>query len=139
MDVKEFLSKGRQLNFELTELREARSKAFGAACKAVIGGAGEKVQTSPGNVSEDKFISFSDYSTEINRRIVELSCYRSRMLRVIYTVENSTYRALLIARYINCKTWEQVAESLHKDVRYTFKLHKKAVAAVDEKYIIRRS
>lgn len=127
MTAKEFLQKGRQLNFELEELKEARERAFGVACSASVQGNEERVQTSSGNATEGKFITYSDYSIEIDRRIKELSEYRSEMLRAINTIESSVYRSILIARYINCKRWEDVAAGINRDLRYTFKLHRRAL------------
>lgn len=127
MTAKEFLQKGRQLNFELEELKEARERAFGAACSASVQGDGERVQTSSGNATEGKFITYSNYSVEIDRRIKELSEYRSEMLWAINTIESSVYRSILIARYINCKRWEDIAKDMNFSARRIYQLHKAAL------------
>ena len=134
MDVKEFFQKGRRLNFEINELIQARDNAFNLACGTGSAYGYEKVQTTKGNISENKFIKYADYSTEINKRIDELYEYRQCMLRLINKLDNTVYRSLLIARYINCQTWEQVAEKISKSVRWTYKMHDKALKEAD-KYV----
>ena len=98
MTVKEFLKAGRGLNVEILELTEARLKAFNA-----------------------------QYGAEIEKRIRELNEYRQQMIEIINRVENTTYRALLIAYYINGETWEQVAADLRYSLRTIHKLHNKAL------------
>lgn len=127
MTVKEFLKRGRLLNREILELTEARTRAFNAACGGAVDTSAERVQTTPANGSEGKFLTYAAYGTEIEERIRELNGYRQRMLEIINRVENTTYRSLLIAYYINCKTWEQVAEDIGYDSRYVYKLHGRAL------------
>ena len=88
MTVKEFLKAGRGLNVEILELTEARLKAFNA-----------------------------QYGAEIEKRIRELNGYWQQMIEIISRVENTTYRALLIAYYINGETWEQVAADMGYSLR----------------------
>ncbi len=130
MTVKEFLQKGRQLNFELNELKAARAVAFGKACSVSIQSYEEKIHTDSGNSSEAKFTTLADYSIEIDKRIKELSDYRGKMLRLINTLDDSTCRAVLIARYINCQSWNNIADVMHYTVRNVFILHKTALAAL---------
>ena len=112
MTVKEWLKNGRKLNFEIRALKEARSRALNAAVGGAVDYSAEKVQTSNGNSTERLFVNYSQYSAELEQRISELEDYRAEMLRLISKIPDSTYRALLLAYYVNCKTWEQVAESV---------------------------
>ena len=131
MTVKEFLKRGRLLNREILELTEARTRAFNAACGGAVDTSAERVQTTPANGSEGKFLTYAAYGTEIEERIRELNGYRQRMLESISKVESTTYRSLLIAYYINCKTWEQVAEDMNYSLRTIHRLHGKALWAID--------
>lgn len=130
MTVKEFLKGGRLLNREILELTEARTRAFNAACGCAVDTSAERVQTTSANGSEGKFLAYAAYGTEIEERIRELNGYRQRMLEIINRVENTTYRSLLIAYYINCKTWEQVADDLHYSIRTVHRLHKNALQQI---------
>lgn len=117
MTVKEWLKNGRKLNFEIQELKEARDKALNNAIGGAVDYSAEKVQTSNGNSTERLFVSYSQYSAELEQRISELEEYQSEMLKLINNIPNSTYRALLLAYYVNCKTWDEVAEALNYSVR----------------------
>lgn len=130
MTVKEFLKRGRLLNREILELTEARIKAFNSACGGAVDTSGERVQTSKQNSSEIKFSSYAQYSMELEERIRELNRYRQNILEIINRVESSTYRSVLIAYYINCKTWEQVADDLHYSLRTVHRLHKNALQQI---------
>lgn len=117
MTVKEWLKNGRKLNFEIRALKEARSRALNAAVGGAVDYGAERVQTSNGNSTERLFVSYSQYSAELEQRISELEEYQAEMLRLISKIPNSTYRALLLAYYVNCKTWDEVAEALNYSVR----------------------
>ncbi len=117
MTVKEWLKNGRKLNFEIQELKEARDKALNNAIGGAVDYSAEKVQTSNGNSTERLFVNYSQYSAKLEQRISELEDYRAEMLRLISKIPDSTYRALLLAYYVNCKTWDEVAEALNYSVR----------------------
>lgn len=112
MTVKEWLKDGRNLNFEIRALKEARSRALNAAVGGAVDYGAERVQASNGNSTERLFVSYSQYSAELEQRISELEDYQNEMLKLINNIPNSTYRTLLIEYYINCKSWEDVAESM---------------------------
>lgn len=138
MTVKEWLKNGRNLNFEIQALREARNRALNAAVGGAVDYGAERVQTSSGNGTERLFVEYSRYSAELERRIAELEDYRAEMLRLINKVSNTTYRTLLIEYYINCKSWEDVAESLERDLSWVLKREKgirdRAIKAVSYVY-----
>lgn len=127
MTVGEFLKKGRRHEFELRELKEARLKALANACSVTARTDREGVHSSAGNATENKLITYADYSAEIEKRMKELAEYRAEMLALINTIENSVCRAIFIARYINCKTWDCIADEMNYTVRNILILHKKTL------------
>lgn len=137
MTVKEYLLRGRKLNDEVEQLKYARRQALELACGASVGYDVEKVQTSQVNTVEKKFIAYADYSKLLDEKIDELSDYRAKMLKLINKLENTTYRTLLIARYINCKTWELIAEEMsYSDVWVRTRLHSDALQELEKYYIV---
>ena len=58
-----------------------------------------------------------------DKKEFELLAYKSRMHNLINQLDNPSYRALLSLRYINCKTWEQIAEDMHYTTRNVHKIH----------------
>lgn len=132
MTTKEWLNRGRNLNEEINALIKAKEKALYDACNVSIAYDKERVQTSQYNSSEMKFSKFADYSKAIDDRIDELYRIKQEILNAIYEVKNSTYRTLLIERYINFKTWEQIAVKINYDYYHVIKhLHPKALKAIN--------
>lgn len=135
MTVKDFFYRGRDLENEIKELKSARREAYELAIGSGAGGFDEKVQTSRGNLTERKILSYIEYSLEIDKRISYLSEYRQKMLMLINKVDNSKYRTLLISRYINCNTWEKIAEDMgYSDVWVRRQLHSKALQEAEKYY-----
>ena len=130
MTSKEWLSRGRKLNNEVNELLEARDEAFAVACGAAVS-YGERVQCTKRNSTENKFINYANYTSMIDKKIDELYGYKEEIMQAINRIDNSTYRALLIAYYVNCKNWEQVAKSINYDIRWTYRLHGRALQAIE--------
>ena len=121
------------MNFEIDELVREQNKAFAKACATAVNYDGEHVQTSPGNVTENKFISYTDYSATIDRKIDELYEYRIKMHELISTIDNTVYRAILIARYINCDTWESIADRFNYSCMQIYRIHGKALKEIGYK------
>ena len=132
MTTKEWLNRGRNLNEEINALIKAKEKALYDACNVSIAYDKERVQTSQNNSTEAKFTRFADYSKEIDDRINELYKIKQEILKAISGVDNSTYRTLLIERYINFKTWERIAVDINYDYYHVIKyLHPKALKAIN--------
>ena len=132
MTTKEWLNRGRNLNEEINALIKAKEKALYDACNVSIAYDKERVQTSQNNSTETKLTRFADYSKAIDERIDELYKIKQEILKAISGVDNSTYRTLLIERYINFKTWERIAVDINYDYYHVIKhLHPKALKAIN--------
>ena len=130
MTAKEWLNRGRNLNEEISALIKAKEKALYDACNVSIAYDKERVQTSQNNSTEAKFTRFVDYSKAIDERIDELYKIKLEIFKAISAVENGTYRTLLIERYINFESWEQVADNMNYDRRQITRLHGEALKNV---------
>ena len=132
MTVKEWLKKGRRLNIEIAELEKAKENAFNLACGGSGVSGGEKVQTSRENSTEGKFSAYAQYSADMDNRLKELYTYQRKMLKLINRVDDSTYRALLIAYYVNCETWDRTADIIGYSVKQTQRKHGHALLEIDK-------
>lgn len=74
----------------------------------------------------DRIIDLQD---EINRDIDELVDLKAEIRTVIDTVANTDLRLILEERYLNWKSWEQIAVSLGYNLRYLHRLHRQALEA----------
>ena len=132
--IKEFLKKGRNLNDEINAdvqaLVKLRALVYGTAARYD----NVRVQTSPGNTQENNIIKLIELENKINAKIDRLIDYQSKMHDLINFIDNTRYRTLLTERYINCKTWEEIAaEFKFKDVRHIYRLHGEALRAIPYK------
>lgn len=130
MDIKEWLSNGRKLEGEVYQLREACRRAYELATLGSADRGGEKVQTSRQNTSENRFAAYVCYRERLEEEIEKLLKYRSKMMEVIERTKDCTYKSILIARYINCKSWEQIAEELNYNLRWVHRMHTRALEDV---------
>ena len=131
MTAKEWLNRGRHLDKEINQLLEDQQNALNSACGSAVSYGGDKVQASKTNSAERKFIAYADYSIEIDKRVDELYAVKCEIKAAINRVDNPLLRALLLARYVNMKTWEQIAEELdYSDKWVRTKLHSKALQMI---------
>ena len=135
MTAKEWLQKGRRMNFEIDELLASRDRVFEKACKCgFVDYEKDKIQTTKTNSTENKIITYIAYTQDIDMRTDALYEYRRQMLSCINKLNDSTYRTILIAYYINCKGWEQIARDQSYSVRQILRLHGEALIKFEEFY-----
>ena len=133
MTAKEWLMRARRLDAEIGALIEEQKRAWDRAVSAAAGCTDDKVQTSRTNTSEARFVCYADYARRIDRRIDELYAVKCEIMDAIARVEDGTLRTLLIERYINFKTWENIAERLGMTEEWIRKrLHRKALEKIDQ-------
>lgn len=77
-------------------------------------------------------VKIADMKEEINRDIMKLVDILEEVESIINQLENGTYRRLLCLRYIEGLSWEKVAVGIHHDVRWTYKLHGRALQQVEK-------
>ena len=131
MSAKEWLSRGKSLEIEIRQLKEQRERALDDATAISLGN-GERVQSTHDNASEKKMVAYADYSELIRQRLEELYQVKEEIFRAICQVEDGTLRTLLIGRYINGKTWEQIAVDMCYSYSQTVKyLHPRALHAIE--------
>jgi hypothetical protein len=130
LTVKEWLKRGRKLDAEINQLLIAKQNAFELVCGGAVDTSAERVQSSKDNTTERNLVNYIAYEELIKCRIDELVNVKTEILEAINDIPNPTYRTLLTAYYINCKTWEQVAEDLHYSVRAIHRMHGEALRLV---------
>lgn len=132
MTAKQWLERGRNLNNEIETLLTAQQRALELACKTSSGSTDDKVQTSRRNTSEERFISYADYERLINDKIDKLYQVQREITDAIYRVDNSTLRTVLVERYINFNTWEQIAVNMNYGYRHVCRLHGEALNKIKD-------
>lgn len=133
MTTKEWLNRGYKLDKEINALLKEQSAALTRATGSTCGTSAEKVQTSRRNNSEDRFINYASYSELIDNRIDELYAIKQEILSAINKVDDAVLRTLLIEKYVNFHTWEQIACDMNYSyVHVVHNLHPKALNAISK-------
>lgn len=130
--TKAWLQRGWRIHLAIRQLEDARRKAFDEATGTAVDYRGGRVQGGCENAQENKMASYAAYSSAIEENMERMFSVKREILEAIEQVEDGTLRALLIARYINFKTWEQVAVEMNYSYSQVVKyLHPKALHAIE--------
>lgn len=86
----------------------------------------------------DAVAAIVDLEAEIQAEIKQYIRKRHDIRRVINGVGDDTLRLILQKRYLQGEKWENVAADLHKDLRWIFRLHDRALSEAD-KNVIRKN
>lgn len=79
---------------------------------------------------EDIIVKIVDLENEINHDIDMLVDLKSEIMQVIKKVDDLELQTLLEQRYLNFRTWEQIAVDMGYNVRHLYRMHDKALKAV---------
>ena len=129
MTAKEWLSRARSIEGELDALNEAREIMEARLTKGVQTLTGDTVQSTKDPHAFDKL---GELTWQIMEQTTELDRVKAEIEAVIRKVENGKYRELLVRRYLNGKTFEEVAVKMHYTWRQVHRIHGRALIAVAE-------
>lgn len=79
---------------------------------------------------EDAIVKIIDLENEINAEIDQLVDLKVEIRDTIKKVGKIEYQTLLEKRYLCFQTWEQIAVDMGYELRWVYRLHNKALAAV---------
>lgn len=79
---------------------------------------------------EDIIVKIVDLENEINHDIDTLVELKTEIMQVIKQVSDLELQTLLEQRYLNFRTWEQIAVDMGYNVRHLYRMHDKALKAV---------
>ena len=130
--VKQWLNRAYGIDSEINELLREQEKAFARAVNATSSTGNEKTQVSQGNASEKKFVEYASYSERIDRRIDELYAVKQEILSAINELDDSRLRTLLISRYINFRSFVEIAVNMNYSYKQTCRLHGEALMKIKD-------
>jgi DNA-directed RNA polymerase specialized sigma subunit len=85
---------------------------------------GDKVQSSPsGDKMSGIVIKWIDMEHEVTAMIDELIDLKNQIIGEIHQLDDVRYIRILEMRYIDQETFEQIAVTMHMDIRHIFRLH----------------
>ena len=74
-----------------------------------------------------------DLEKEINRDIDNLLDLKVKIKKQIDVIDNDDYKLLLMLRYVNFKTWEEIAVEMGYTYQWVHVLHSRALIYFEEK------
>ena len=131
MTAKEYLEQARYLDQMIdSKFMEAESLRS-LATKVTATYSDTPHTTTPDNHRLEKILtSIADLENEIDEDIDRFVTLKKEIKDVIGEVKNVKFRTLLEMRYLSQMTWEQIAVKLGYDLRYTHKIHGRALQKI---------
>lgn len=126
-NAKDYLNSVRMLNTAIkvkeSELYQLKLNIASLSPQTTV----ERVKSSSsGDIMKtvDKIV---DMQAEINAEIDRLVDLKKEVRLKVNQLTDSRYVDILIDYYINCKTWEEVANDLKYNLRWVYRLHDRAL------------
>ena len=130
--AKEYLSQAFKINQRVVKMSEEIQ-----ILRARVGNPRQTLPDTPRGSKPD-ICRFEDLAVKIADMENAITVYKNKQTQlnkeisdIIGRVDNDTYRLLLQLRYLHYLDWMEIAHILGYDLRYTYKLHNKALQKVD--------
>lgn len=81
---------------------------------------------------EEAVIKILDKETELRQEKAKLDTLRSEVVAMIAQIDNPEERQVLYRRYVESKTWEDIAAEMIYSIGWIYKIHKNALASFDK-------
>ena len=129
MTAKQFLSRGRWIEREISALMRTRDETRDRLTHITQSYDGDGAQSTK---DPHKFDALVELEYKLDERIDALCAVKTEILDTICQLEDSRERLALQLYYIDMKSWEQVAVELNYSWRQTMYIRKHAIKHVDE-------
>ena len=129
MTVKQWLSRARWINKEIRELSVKEQEARDRLTKIT-----QSYESDGAQMTKDphKFDRLVEYQSMIDEKLAEQAAIKTEILAVIYQVKNREWRLILMKRYFDMKTWEQIAHEMGYVVMTVTRKHGYALLEVQK-------
>lgn len=124
MTAKQFLSRGRWIEKEISALMRTRDETRDRLTHITQSYDGDGAQSTK---DPHKFDSLVELEYKLDERIDELCAAKAEILDTIQQLTDSRERIALQLYYIDMKTWEEVCVELHYSWRQTMYIRKSAL------------
>lgn len=129
MTAKQFLSRGRWIEREITSLIRTRDETRDRLTHITQNYDGDGAQTTK---DPHKFDSLVELEDKIDELIDRLYATKTEILGVIDRLEDRREFLALKVYYIDMKTWEEVCVEMTYSWKQMMRIRKKAISHVDE-------
>ncbi|MTI71067.1 MAG: DUF1492 domain-containing protein [Firmicutes bacterium] len=133
MNAKEYLTQAFKLDERINCKIEQASSLRDLACKVTASINDDRISgTKQKSPMENAIVKLVDLEREIDKDIDELIDLKREIINIINLVKNQNYRLILELRYINGKTWDDIATKMQYDLRWIYRLHGRALREIDK-------
>lgn len=112
---------------ELATKEEIQAKALAAITNGATDYGKERVQSDSSNSQEQRQITYSMITIEVEKTKEKIAQLIRPRLDVINKIDDSTLRVILLERYINQKRWNEIEDKLSYSHAGMMKLHLRAL------------
>lgn len=131
--AKHFLNSYHESTFRMNAMEHTISDLRDRATRISAALNPDKVQSgSQWDRVGDAAVMIVDVENRMRSEIMREKAILDQVTDVIMRVPDGVLQSLLLARYVRCLTWEQIAEELCYEPRNTYRLHGKALQEVDK-------
>jgi hypothetical protein len=136
MTAKEYLGRAFRLNLridaDIREVERLRELAFSVRSPDL---SAEGIRTSrTSDRTADTVAKIVDLETVINAEVDRLVDLKTEIRQRINAMPDDILRLILQKRYLVFEKWERIAVDTDKDIRWVFRLHKKALKKFQKLY-----
>ncbi len=128
MTAKEYLSQAYRLDQRINSKIEqvASLNELATKCTSTLTGMPRNPNRASSTMA-DAVAKIIDLQSEINRDIDRLVDLKREIVTVIKAIKNPEYQTLLEKRYLCFLTWEKIAVDMGYDLRWLYRIHKRAL------------
>lgn len=128
MTAKEYLGQAYRLDQRINSKIEqvASLNELATKCTSTLTGMPRNPNRASSTMA-DAVAKIIDLQSEINRDIDRLVDLKREIVTVIKAIKNPEYQTLLEKRYLCFLTWEKIAVDMGYDLRWLYRIHKRAL------------
>lgn len=130
MTSKEYLSQVYKLE-QIIEKKQMRVKEYEQLASSISGCNFDKISVDGTKTFDAPFVKWIgkliDIQEEIKVLQIRLYALRDELIGVIEALDNEDYKTLLVLRYLNCLSWEDIADKLYVSVSTVKRWHKNSL------------
>lgn len=132
-DAKDFLRQAYRIEQRIRAKHEQIQHMRELAERATSNTSAERTSGTPQHSKVETCVcAIIDLEADIKQSITELTTKRAQIQQTINTVPNTDYKLLLELRYLNFKSWDEIAEAMNYTYRWTLTLHGRALGVVKQ-------
>ena len=131
MTAKEYLMQYRQIEKEIGRLLEERARWTALAEKMTPSLSGIPGGAGGGDRLGETVAKIVDLEREIGAKVDELVEHYRKIGEVVSQIPDAKEREVLLRRYMQGQSWEEIGEKMEITIRRVYQLHKTALFSLD--------